>query len=208
MICSGIYAKYHVQIMLLIVYTTTLERFVIFTCRYFKLSWNTTALSQSNCRNFSCSSINNEILHLNEIIKDAVVNRNYSWKSWKSSPFIQRWANLALLAERVRKLWKQLIDVHENSGFNWEKKPASRAHVSANRCKGEIRKSLKNRFYVCQFSHKTRKDAMATAIEGWTHKKHSLMLKLHRIIISLLLFTARSPKVWPLLIYSHSFVQI
>ena len=29
----------------------------IFTCRYFKLSWNTTALSQSNCRNFSCSSI-------------------------------------------------------------------------------------------------------------------------------------------------------
>ena len=29
----------------------------IFTCRYFKLSWNTTALSQSNCSNFSCSSI-------------------------------------------------------------------------------------------------------------------------------------------------------
>ena len=47
---SGIYAKYHVQIMLLIVYTTTLRRFVIFTCRYFKLRWNTTALSQSNCR--------------------------------------------------------------------------------------------------------------------------------------------------------------
>ena len=31
-----IYAKYHVQIMLLFVYTTTHERFVIFTCRYFK----------------------------------------------------------------------------------------------------------------------------------------------------------------------------
>ena len=57
-ITSGIYAKYHVQIMLLFVYTTTLKRFVIFTCRYFKLSWNTTSLSQSNCRNFSCSSIN------------------------------------------------------------------------------------------------------------------------------------------------------
>ena len=28
-----------------------------FTCRYFKLSWNTTALSQSDCRNFSCRSI-------------------------------------------------------------------------------------------------------------------------------------------------------
>ena len=36
---------------------TTRRRFVIFTCRYFKLSWNTTALSQSNCRNFSFSSI-------------------------------------------------------------------------------------------------------------------------------------------------------
>ena len=33
------------------------QRFEIFTCRYFKLSWNSTALSQSNCRNFSCSSI-------------------------------------------------------------------------------------------------------------------------------------------------------
>ena len=42
---SGIYAKYHVQIMLLIVYTTTLQSFVIFTCSYFKLSWNTTALT-------------------------------------------------------------------------------------------------------------------------------------------------------------------
>ena len=49
--------KYHVQIMLLFVYTTTRKRFVIFTCKYFKLSWNTTALSQSNCRKFSCSSI-------------------------------------------------------------------------------------------------------------------------------------------------------
>ena len=33
------------------------QKVVIFTCRYFKLSWNTTALSQSNCRNFSCGSI-------------------------------------------------------------------------------------------------------------------------------------------------------
>ena len=56
-ISSGIYAKYHVQIMLLFVYTTTHKGFVIFKCRYFKLSWTTTALSQSNCRNFSCSSI-------------------------------------------------------------------------------------------------------------------------------------------------------
>ena len=54
---SGIYARYHVQIMLLFVHTTTPKRFDIFTCRFFKLSWNTTALSQSNCRNFSSSSI-------------------------------------------------------------------------------------------------------------------------------------------------------
>ena len=32
------------------------QKFVIFTCRYFKLSWNTSALSQLNCRNFLCSS--------------------------------------------------------------------------------------------------------------------------------------------------------
>ena len=56
-ITSGIYAKYHAHIILLFVYTATRKRFVIFTCRYFKWSWNTTALSQSNCRNFSCGSI-------------------------------------------------------------------------------------------------------------------------------------------------------
>ena len=44
-ITSSIFPKYHVQIMLLFVYTTTRKRFVIFTCRYFKLSWNATALS-------------------------------------------------------------------------------------------------------------------------------------------------------------------
>ena len=61
-ITSGIYAKYHIQIILLFVYTTTHKRFVIFTCRYFKVSWNTTALSQSNCSNFSCSSIKMEFV--------------------------------------------------------------------------------------------------------------------------------------------------
>ena len=63
-IAGGIDAKYHVQIMLLFVYTTSRKGFVIFTCRYFKLSWNTTALSQSNCRNFSCRSINTVITDL------------------------------------------------------------------------------------------------------------------------------------------------
>ena len=49
------------KIMLLFVYTTTRKSFVIFTCRYFKLSWNINALSQSNCRNLSCSSISVKI---------------------------------------------------------------------------------------------------------------------------------------------------
>ena len=51
---------------LLFVYTTTYRKFVIFTCRYFKLSWNTTGLSQSNCRNFSCSSQWNYLLRCND----------------------------------------------------------------------------------------------------------------------------------------------
>ena len=40
---------------------TTRKSFVIFTCTNFKSSWNTTDLSQSNCRNFSCIGINREI---------------------------------------------------------------------------------------------------------------------------------------------------
>ena len=47
----------HTNHMLLFVYTNTCKGFVIFTCRYFNFRWNTTALSQSNCRNFSCSGI-------------------------------------------------------------------------------------------------------------------------------------------------------
>ena len=47
-ITSGSYAKDHVQIMLLLVYTSTRKSF---------LRWSITALSQSNCRNFSCRSI-------------------------------------------------------------------------------------------------------------------------------------------------------
>ena len=50
--------------MLLFVYTTTRKRFVIFSCRYFKLSWNTTALSESNCRNLSCSSLTYSNIYL------------------------------------------------------------------------------------------------------------------------------------------------
>ena len=56
----------HVQIILLFFNTTTRKNFVIFTCRYFKLRWNTTALSLSNCTNFSCSSRTDVIASLKE----------------------------------------------------------------------------------------------------------------------------------------------
>ena len=49
-------------------FTLTLRKsLVIFTCRYFQLSRNTTARSQSNCRHFSCSSI--RFVTLNKIWK-------------------------------------------------------------------------------------------------------------------------------------------
>ena len=45
-LCTGYYKSCY--------YLFILSLYIV-TCRYFKLSWNTTALSQSNCRNFSCS---------------------------------------------------------------------------------------------------------------------------------------------------------
>ena len=50
-----------------------LQKVVISTCRYFKLSCNTTALSQSNCRNFSCISIND---HDKRILQWTLFNIN------------------------------------------------------------------------------------------------------------------------------------
>ena len=57
--------KYHewylchisLEIMLLFVYTTSHTRFVIFTCRYFKIKLKYHGSKPINWRNFSCSSI-------------------------------------------------------------------------------------------------------------------------------------------------------
>ena len=115
-ITSGIYAKYHVQIMLSFVYTTTRKRFVIFTCRYFKLSWNTTALSQSNWRNFSCSSIRIVIAFLWSNVAQTTIRtksvcgaaqlyqlpgkvytRQFCFFSWHWQVFIFSWRENALI---------------------------------------------------------------------------------------------------------------
>ena len=67
MICSDIWHKYHnwrnftYKSCYYLFMLATRKSFVIFTCTNFKLSWNTTDLSQSNCRNFSCIGINREI---------------------------------------------------------------------------------------------------------------------------------------------------
>ena len=63
---------------------------VIFTCRYFKISWNTTALSQSNCRNFSCSSIKQQIF-INHITFESIAlleEQDFSCQERKSRSFL------------------------------------------------------------------------------------------------------------------------
>ena len=94
MICSDIWYKYHewyFKIVIRNVYTTTHKRFVIFTCRYFKSSWNTTALSQSNCSNFSCSSINLEltdwITHIKAHSLQSLMHTYFLWKRPKATQF-------------------------------------------------------------------------------------------------------------------------
>ena len=77
-------------IMLLFVYTTTPKRFVIFTCRYFKLSWNTTVPSQSNYSNFSCSSINTEISFWFRSLNDAYRKYTGIYFSWCLEHFLLR----------------------------------------------------------------------------------------------------------------------
>ena len=68
------------------------QRFVNFTSRYFKLSWNTTALSQSNCRNFSCSSIMFGTPTLSTLI---VLEQWPQWRFVKTFPTVcPCWRNL------------------------------------------------------------------------------------------------------------------
>ena len=62
----------------------------------------------------------NVILHVNEMIENAVVILNYSLI--KVFPLHSATREPSLL-ERLRKPWKQLINARENSGFNRQKEP-------------------------------------------------------------------------------------
>ena len=57
------------------------QKVVIFTCRYFKLTWNTTALSQPNCRNFLCSGIR-VVTHHQYRISQLIPQSSFCGKTW------------------------------------------------------------------------------------------------------------------------------
>ena len=114
-ITSVIYAKYHVQIMLLFVYTTTRKRFVIFTCSYFKLSWNTTALSRSNWRNFSCSRITTEIFHKRKYKMDSSTEQ-WMTPSWKIGYWIISRPYLSSKREKKNWTFELTYVLHEKVG--------------------------------------------------------------------------------------------
>ena len=65
------------------------KRFVIFICRYFKLSWDITALSQSNCRNFSCSGMS---IGSSMICSDVC----HKYHEWYFEIVICNWDNLEI----------------------------------------------------------------------------------------------------------------
>ena len=56
------------------------------------------------------------------------------------------------------KPWKQVIDVHENSGLNRQKKNSSKARVSGNRCNISI--SRADMCFNCSLSVKSMKFGM------------------------------------------------
>ena len=70
---------------------------------------------------------------MKQFLKNAVVIRNYSLSLRPS------FSDEGTISVRARgKPWKKLIDVHETSGLNREKKKPSRARVSGNRCNTDI----------------------------------------------------------------------
>ena len=108
-VTSGIYVKYHIQITLSFVYTATHKRLVIFTCRYFKLSWDTTALSQSNCRNFSCSSINGKI-RIPESGKFLLVESGIQLKEFRIQRITVKELGIQYVESRIHSVESRILD--------------------------------------------------------------------------------------------------
>ena len=139
-ITSGIYAKYHLQIKLLFVYTNTHKRFVIFTCRYSKLSWNTTALSQPNCRHFSWSSIIRELqpVHTAEYAAMSFFLSNWLYSGFMKCDetsynvnglFIRRWETPGRWGNPLRWGNRPVHPLHVTSPI-WDLPPPCRQALS------------------------------------------------------------------------------
>ena len=124
-----------IQIMLLFVYTTTCKRFVIFTCRYFRLSWNTTALSQSNCRKFSFSSIKKIKYNYSRVLLFICTDVRNQTRCCVSSEIYRHQDRLkkrgtVLLAWKFLDIrWKAVLSVGLKS-WNWGKFTSWPAYIS------------------------------------------------------------------------------
>ena len=77
----------------------------------------------------SSRCFNNVILHLNEIIKNSVIIRNYSYRA---TPFIQRWGNL-LCQSAWENHGNSLLTLSTETHVSTERKSQSRARVGGNR---------------------------------------------------------------------------
>ena len=85
------------------------KRLVIFTCRYFKLSWDTTALSQSNCRNFSCSSINGKI-RIPESGKFLLVESGIQLKEFRIQRITVKELGIQYVESRIHSVESRILD--------------------------------------------------------------------------------------------------
>ena len=95
-ITSDIYAKYHIQIMLLFDYTTTRKRFVIFRCRYFKSSPLSPKIDQHQFSPHNIDTLSKEkVRRINKMITSGQM-------LWSFNKFSQ----LILLRNVWRSVWR------------------------------------------------------------------------------------------------------
>ena len=85
------------------------QKLVIFTCRYFKLRWDTTALSQPNCRNFSCSSINGKI-RIPESGKFLLVESGIQLKEFRIQRITVKEFGIQYVESRIHSVESRILD--------------------------------------------------------------------------------------------------